>query len=94
MQLSAADAEVLMVQLRTTCMPSSASCLEFNVCMVGVCCRDLDRPVDWDSIRRLGKRAVLVCAPDDIWYPMHHYFDTQAAVPGIEVRCVTMALPC
>jgi hypothetical protein len=42
--------------------------------------------VDWDSIRRLGKRAVLVCAPDDIWYPMHHYFDTQAAVPGIEVR--------
>jgi hypothetical protein len=48
-------------------------------------CRDLDRPVDWDSIRRLGKRAVLVCAPDDIWYPMQHYFDTQAAVPGIEV---------
>lgn len=51
-----------------------------------VLCRDLDRPVDWESVRRLGKRAVLVCAPDDIWFPMHHYFQTEAAVPGIEVR--------
>lgn len=40
--------------------------------------------MDWDAIRRLGQRAVLVCAPDDLWYPMHHYFDTQRAVPGIE----------
>lgn len=61
--------------------------------MVSSCCwcRDLDRPVDWDVIRRLGKRAVLVAAPDDLWYPMHHYFDTQKAVPGIEVRSPSAA---
>jgi hypothetical protein len=72
------------------CSCAPWSLLKVNVCIRPVCCRDLDRPADWESIKRLRKRAVLVCAPDDIWYPMHHYFDTQAAVPGIEVRNLTM----
>eukprot|EP00882_Tetradesmus_deserticola_P020564 GHRQ01022218.1.p1 GENE.GHRQ01022218.1~~GHRQ01022218.1.p1 ORF type:complete len:283 (+),score=122.14 GHRQ01022218.1:185-1033(+) len=46
--------------------------------------RDLDRPADFGLIRRLGQRAAVVCAPDDMWFPQQHYQQMRSALPGIE----------
>uniref|UniRef100_A0A383V4Q4 AB hydrolase-1 domain-containing protein n=1 Tax=Tetradesmus obliquus TaxID=3088 RepID=A0A383V4Q4_TETOB len=46
--------------------------------------RDLDRPADFGLIRRLGRRAAVVCAPDDMWFPQQHYQQMRSALPGIE----------
>jgi hypothetical protein len=48
-------------------------------------CRDLDRPADFGLISRLGQRAAVVCAPDDMWFPQQHYEQMRSALPGIEV---------
>eukprot|EP00878_Enallax_costatus_P023521 GHUV01025021.1.p2 GENE.GHUV01025021.1~~GHUV01025021.1.p2 ORF type:complete len:172 (+),score=50.51 GHUV01025021.1:1128-1643(+) len=48
------------------------------------CCRDLDSPVDWQLIRRLGNRVAVVCAPQDMWFPMQHYEQLCSEVPEVE----------
>lgn len=42
--------------------------------------------MEWELLRRLGlQRVAVVCAPDDMWHPRHHYEQMQVALPGIEV---------
>lgn len=52
------------------------------------CCtyRDLDRPADFQLIQRLGNRAAVVCAPQDMWFPAQHYQQMRSALPEVEVR--------
>ena len=55
-------------------------------CLLCDRCRDLNGPVDWHMIRRLGKRAAVVCAPKDMWFPLQHYEQMRDALPELEVR--------
>ncbi|KAF8072899.1 hypothetical protein HT031_000559 [Scenedesmus sp. PABB004] len=48
--------------------------------------RDLDRPVDWEPLRRLGARAAVVCAPRDMWLPDHHVEQLRSELPDTEVH--------
>lgn len=47
--------------------------------------RDLDGPVDWQLIDRLGSRAAVVCAPRDMWFPEQHYQQLCRELPHVEV---------
>jgi hypothetical protein len=48
------------------------------------CCRQLDAPVDWDVMRRLGSKAAVVFNPADPWSQPTHT-QLAAELPGIEV---------
>jgi hypothetical protein len=80
-----------------SCICTHQSCLLIGSCspvcvsiVLTLSCRDLDRPADFGLISRLGRRAAVVCAPDDMWFPQQHYQLMRSALPGMEVssrRC-------
>jgi hypothetical protein len=48
--------------------------------------QDLDKPTDWALLRAMGRRAAVVCAPRDVWFPRQQYEEMLAEVAGVEVR--------
>lgn len=45
--------------------------------------RELDAPVDWGVVKRLGNKAVVVYNPADIWFK--EYDSLRQVLPGVEV---------